>query len=199
MMGLAEGNIGSVSLPLCGDLGHYAGKTASLTLMHPGRDFQDMRPGMIGSMDAPDTVQTPLPPHGSTGIRRWRNRNLRDGLLPALQPSRQRGCHRAYRRYIVDMYPSSRRGDAPDWDSAVRSVRRLWEEMCASDWENPDYEPGPVDLPMEADFKDPASQTADSAELSAQTKAMRAATEKARDAEAESYADYWRKRSTRER
>ena len=62
-----------------------------------------------------------------------------------------------------------------------------------------DYEPGPVDLPMEADFKDPASQTADSAELSAQTKAMRAATEKARDAEAESYADYWRKRSTRER
>ena len=177
------------------------GKLHALTLMHPGKDFQDMR--HVHDLGV-WMRRTPSKHHYPRMVRQGFvdgvMRNLLDGLLPALATlADSEACHRAYRRYIVDMYPSSRRGDAPDWDSAVRSVRRLWEEMCASDWENPDYEPGPVDLPMEADFKDPASQTADSAELSAQTKAMRAATEKARDAEAESYADYWRKRSTRER
>lgn len=124
--------------------------------------------------------------------------NLLDGLLPALETfAGSAACQRAYHRYIMDMYPSRRRGDAPDWDSAVRSVWCIWEEMCASDWENPDYEPGPVDLPIEADFKAPASHAADSAELNAQTKAMRAVTEMVHDSEAESCADYWRNRSLR--
>ena len=175
------------------------GKLHALTLMHPGKDVQEMR--HVHDLGV-WMRRTPSKHHYPRMVRQGFvdgvMRNLLDGLLPALKTfAESEACHRAYRRYIVDMYPSSRRGDAPDWDSAVRSIRRLWEEMCASDWENPDYDPGPVALPIEADFQDPTFHAADSAELSAQTKAMRAATEMAHDSEAESYADYWRKRNTR--
>lgn len=54
----------------------------------------------------------------------------------------------------------------------------------------PCNEPGLVDLPHEADFKNPAFDTAHSTESRAKTKAMRVATEMAHDAEAESFADY---------
>ena len=177
------------------------GKLHALTLMHPGRDVQDMRHVhdlAVWMRRTPSTHDYPRMVR--QGFANLVMRNLLDGLLPALDTfAGSAECHRAYRQYVMDMYPSSRRGDAPGWDSAVRSVRRIWEAMCASDWENPVYEPGPVELPNEADFRDSGLRTLDGSDLSARTRAMRAAADTAHDADAESYAEYWRKQHTRKR
>lgn len=118
--------------------------------------------------------------------------NLLDGLVPALDAlSQQDVCRDAYRRYVTEMYPSSHRREAPGLDLAMDFIRTLWQEMGESDWENPIYDPVPMPLPKEADFK---VQSADS--RSERTtdllQALRDAAEAQPDAqEAKRYSDSW--------
>ena len=166
------------------------GKLHALTLMHPGRNHQDMRhvhdlAVWRDRRNLPHMVRQALV-QGHMG-------NLLDGLLPALDAlSQQDACRDAYRRYIAEMYPSNHRRVAPGLALAVNSIRSLWDEMGESDWENPIYEPAPVPLPNEADFK---ARSADgrSEGTTDKLQALRDAAEAQPDAqEAKRYSDSWR-------
>ena len=165
------------------------GKLHALTLMHPGRNHQDMRhvhdlAVWRDRRNLPHMVRQALV-QGHMG-------NLLDGLPPALDAlSRQDVCRDAYRRYIAEMYPSNHRRVAPGLALAVNSIRSLWDEMGESDWENPIYEPVPVPLPNEADFK--VRSADDRSETTDKLQALRDAAEAQPDAqEAKRYSDSWR-------
>jgi hypothetical protein len=165
------------------------GKLHALTLMHPGRNHQDMRHVHdVGRW----TDKRHLPRMVRQALVQGHMGNLLDGLVPALDAlSQQDVCRDAYRRYVAKMYPSSHRREAPGLDLAVEFIRTLWQEMGKSDWENPIYEPVPVPLPKEADFK---VQSADSGTEGTTDKlqALRDAVEAQPDAqEAKQYSDSW--------
>ena len=177
------------------------GKLSALTLMHPGRDVQDMRHVHdLGAWLGRSSPTPYCPLMVRQGFAEHVMRNLLDGLLPTLDHMvESTRCRDVYQDYVSAMYPGNRTFEAPAWEVTLQGIRRLWEAMCASDWENPIYEPGPVTLPNEADFRDSGPRTVDRSALSTRTEAMRAVAETARDPEAESYAEYWRHRYTRDR
>ncbi len=168
------------------------GKMHALTLMHPGQNHQDMRHVHdLGTWA--DMVQPAFLPYMvQQALTEGRMSNLLDGLVPTLDTLSQRDmCHGDYRRYVADMYPSSHRREAPSLDMAVNFIRTLWQEMGESDWDNPIYEPVPIPLPNEADFK---IQSADSGSEGTTDKlqALRDAAEAQPDAqEAKRYSDSW--------
>ena len=122
--------------------------------------------------------------------------DLLDGLLPTLETfTESEECHRAYHQYVMGMYPSSYRTDAPSFDAALDAIRNLWLAMCESDWENPAYAPGPVALPSEHDFKDPPPRDETASPGAGKIRAAWSARDA--DPDADSYSEYWRRRNTR--
>ena len=174
------------------------GKMHALTLMHPDENFQDMRHVHdLGTWRR----RAPHAPHCPFMVQQAfaenRIRDLLDGLLPALEMlANNEACQAAYRQYLAEMYPSSHRFGTPTLEQAVGFVQSLWQAMCDSDWDNPIYEPEPVPLPSEAEFRASGVHTGES-EPSTSLQAMREAADAApSDQAAEDYADYWRNRKT---
>ena len=119
---------------------------------------------------------------------------LLDGLPATLAAlANDNVCRRDYARYVSDMYPSNHRGNAPGLDMTVDFIRRLWNDMCESDWENPRYAPAPVELPVEAEFKNIGQGELDPA----REQALRQASESRPDAEEiQRSGESWRNRPT---
>ena len=170
------------------------GKLHALSLMHPGRDHQDMRHVHdLGSWQAAnDPSFHPL--MIQQALSEVRVSTLLDGLPATLAAlANDDVCRRDYARYVSDMYPSNHRGNAPGLDMTVDFIRRLWNDMCESDWENPRYAPAPVELPVEAEFKNIGQSELDPA----REQALRQASESRPDAEEiQRYGESWRNRPT---
>lgn len=173
------------------------GKLQALTLMHPGEDVQDMR--HVHDLGVWVLNRSHRPYHPRMVQQAFVERrvgDLLDGLLPALEAfAESEECHRAYHQYVMGMYPSSYRTDAPSFDAALDAIRNLWLAMCESDWENPAYAPGPVALPSEHDFKDPPPRDETASPGDGKIRAAWSARDA--DPDADSYSEYWRKRNTR--
>ena len=170
------------------------GKLHALSLMHPGRDHQDMRHvhdlGTWLGMNNPSVYPLMI----QQALSEVRVSTLLDGLPATLAAlANDDVCRRDYARYVSDMYPSNHRGNAPGLDMTVDFIRRLWNDMCESDWENPRFAPAPVPLPVESEFKniEPRNPTP------AREQALRQASESRPDAEEiHRYGESWRNRPT---